>query len=85
MINYHQDYYGWTQEQANLIKAGKFSDLDIENLIEEIEDMGKTERREVTSRMTIVLLHLLKWTYQPERRGKSWKRSIDIQRLEFKK
>lgn len=85
MINYHQDYYGWTQEQANLIKTGKFSDLDIENLIEEIEDMGKTERREVTSRMAIVLLHLLKWTYQPERRGTSWKRSIDIQRLEFKK
>ncbi len=69
MINYHQDYYGWTQEQANLIKTGKFSDLDIENLIEEIEDMGKTERREVTSRMAIVLLHLLKWTYQPERRA----------------
>ena len=85
MINYENDYYGWTQEQAFLIKSGKFNELDIENLIEEIESMGKTEKKEAISRLTIVLLHLLKWEYQPERQCKSWKISIDTQRKKFKK
>lgn len=83
MINYEHDFYGWTQEQAALLRAGRLQDLDIENLIEEVETMGRSEKRELESRLTILLLHLLKWQYQESRRGRSWELSIDEQRLKF--
>ena len=85
MINYHQDFYGWTQEQAALLRAGRLSDLDIENLIEEVECMGRSEKRELESRLTVLLLHLLKWKYQEVRRGRSWELSIAEQRIQFRK
>lgn len=84
MTNYNQDFYGWTQEQAALLRAGRLSDLDIENLIEEVETMGRSEKRELESRLTGLLLHLLKWKYQESRRGRSWELSIIEQRLKFK-
>jgi len=83
MINYEQDFYGWTQEQAALLKAGRLNDLDITNLIEEIETMGRSEKRALESRLTVLLVHLLKWQYQPERRGRSWTLTIIAQRLKF--
>ena len=83
MIKYEQDFYSWTQEQAALLRAGRLTDLDIENLIEEIETMGRSEKRELESRLTVLLLHLLKWKYQPERRGKSWNLTIKGQRIEY--
>ena len=85
MISYEQDFYGWTQEQAALLRAGRLTDLDIENLIEEIETMGRSEKRELESRLTVLLLHLLKWKYQEVRRGRSWELTIDEQRLQFRK
>lgn len=85
MINYEQDFYGWTQEQAALLRAGRLNDLDIENLIEEVETMGRSEKRELESRLTVLLLHLLKWKYQEVRRGRSWELSIDEQRMQFRK
>jgi len=85
MINYHSDFYSWTQEQAALLKAGRLQELDIENLIEEIETMGRSEKRELESRLTILLVHLLKWQYQSIRRGRSWELTIDEQRLQFSK
>ncbi len=85
MIKYEQDFYGWTQEQAALLKAGRLNDLDIENLIEEVETMGRSEKRELESRLTVLLLHLLKWKYQEVRRGRSWELSIDEQRIQFLK
>lgn len=85
MINYDKDFYGWTQEQAALLRAGRLTDLDIENLIEEIETMGRSEKRELESRLTVLLLHLLKWKYQEVRRGRSWELSIDEQRIQFRK
>jgi hypothetical protein len=85
MINYNNDFYGWTQEQAALLRAGQLNDLDIENLIEEIETMGRSEKRELESRLTVLLLHLLKWQYQEVRRGRSWELSIDEQRIQFNK
>jgi hypothetical protein len=72
MINYNLDFYGWTQEQAALLKAGRLNDLDIINLIEEVETMGGSEKRALESRLTVLLVHLLKWKYQPNRRGRSW-------------
>ena len=84
MTNYNSDFYGWTQEQAALLKAGRLSEIDIENLIEEVETMGRSEKRELNSRLTVLLVHLLKWQFQPIRRGNSWRITIEQQRLEFK-
>jgi hypothetical protein len=85
MINYQSDFYSWTQEQAALLKAGRLQELDIENLIEEIETMGRSEKRELESRLAVLLVHLLKWQYQPVRRGRIWQLTIDEQRLQFSK
>ena len=82
-MSYEQDFYSWTQEQAELLRNGQFNNLDIANLIEEIETMGRSEKRELESRLTILLLHLLKWKYQEVRRGRSWQLSIDEQRIQF--
>ncbi len=83
MINYEQDFYGWTQEQAALLRAGRLTDLDIDNLIEEVETMGRSEKRELESRLTELLHHLLKWKYQDGRRCRSWSLTIDVQRIQF--
>ena len=83
MISYDKDFYSWTQEQAELLKHGRFSELDIDNLIEEVETMGRTEKRELESRLTVLLFHLLKWKYQDVRQCRSWELSIIEQRLKF--
>lgn len=75
---YETDFYLWTQQQATLLRQGEFNrvDLDCANIAEEIESMGKRDRRSISSYVQNVLLHLLKWRYQPEQRGTSWKLSI---------
>lgn len=83
--NYETDFYTWTQQQAALLKAGRLSEIDIENIIEEIETMGRSEKRSLESRLTVLLQHLLKWEYQPQRRGRSWLFTIREQRLKFVK
>lgn len=83
MATYGNDFYSWTQQQAALLKSGQFSELDLANLIEEIESLGRSEKRELESRLTVLLLHLLKWQYQPVRRSRSWELSIDEQRVKF--
>ena len=80
---YDEDFYAWSNQQAALLRAGRFSAADVERIAEEIESMGKTEKRELVSRLKILLLHLLKWQVQPGRRGASWQASIRIQRLEL--
>lgn len=80
---YDYDLVGWANEQARLLRAGRFDLLDLEHLAEEIEDVGKSERREIVSRMAVLLAHLLKWQFQPERRGNSWRRTILAQRKEL--
>ena len=77
---YESDVVAWANEQARLIRAGRFDLLDIENIAEEIEDVGKSEKRELANRMAILLAHLLKWKVQPERRGTSWRNTINNQR-----
>lgn len=77
---YDRDFYAWSQEQAALLRAGKLTQADIEHIAEEIESMGKAEKRELINRLTVLLLHLLKWQYQPVRRGASWEVTIDTQR-----
>ncbi|ATW33059.1 MULTISPECIES: DUF29 domain-containing protein [Candidatus Williamhamiltonella] len=80
---YDDDFYGWSQEQANLLRTKRFNELDTGNLLEEIEAMGRSERRELESRLEKLLSHLLKWQYQPSRRGKSWLLTIKEQRRKF--
>lgn len=80
---YDQDFYGWANQQARLLRAGKLSEADLEHIAEEIESMGKTEKRELISRLAVLLLHLLKWEYQPVRRGSSWSRTIRVQRRDL--
>ncbi len=77
---YDQDIVAWADEQARLLRARRFELLDIEHLAEEIEDVGKSEQRELTSRMAVLLAHLLKWQYQASRRGASWEVAIRTQR-----
>lgn len=85
MINYNADYYGWAMEQAALLKTGQMQNIDIENLIEEIEAMGKSEKRALENRLVVLLLHLLKWQHQPNFRGRSWQLTIKEQRLQIQK
>jgi hypothetical protein len=73
---YDQDFYAWANEQAGLLRAGRLSEADIEHIAAEIESMGKAEKRELVSRLRVLLLHLLKWRFQPSRRGASWEGSI---------
>lgn len=80
---YEKDFFAWTQEQANLIKNKLFDKLDFEHLLEEVESMGASERRELGSRLSVLLMHLLKWKYQPTYQSRSWQLTIEEQRNEL--
>ena len=70
------DFYAWAQQQAALLRDGRVAEADLAAIAEEIESMGKTEKRELVSRLTVLLLHLLKWQAKPGLRGNSWRLSI---------
>ena len=78
---YEKDFYFWTQQQAELLSKRFINELDFEHLAEEIDSMGKSEKRELISRMAILLAHLLKWRFQPGNRSNSWKYTIKEQRI----
>jgi len=82
---YEIDFHQWTIEQSQLLALGKLDDLDLGNLMEEIESLGKQQRAELENRLAILLGHLLKWELQPELRGKSWRLTIKEQRLRIQK
>jgi hypothetical protein len=69
---YETDVVAWANEQAAFLRAGDFSALDIEHNADEVEDVGKSEQRELETRLALLLCHLLKWQFQPQRRGASW-------------
>jgi hypothetical protein len=73
---YEADYLKWIETTVEKLRVRDYSSVDWENLIEEIEDMGRSERKSLKSNLIIVLTHLLKWQYQPEFRSGSWKGSI---------
>ncbi|HZK90304.1 MAG TPA: DUF29 domain-containing protein [Stellaceae bacterium] len=81
-IAYDDDFFTWTQEQARLLRDGEFADIDVENLAEEVESMGRSVRRGLRNRLTILLMHLLKWRYQPMFRSRSWSGTIREQRAQ---
>ena len=74
------DFYAWTQQQLDLLKMRNWSEIDIDGLIEEIESMAASERRELINRLAVLLAHLLKWQYQPSFRGRSWQLTLKEQR-----
>ena len=78
---YERDFHAWASEQADLLRAGRLAEADIAHIVEEIESMGRSERRELVNRLTVLLLHLLKWRFQPALRGNSWRLSIKEQRI----
>jgi hypothetical protein len=78
--NYETDFYGWANEQAALLRSGRLSAADVANSAEEIESMGRSEKRELVNRLTVLLTHLLEWTFQPLGRCSSWETSIKVQR-----
>ena len=80
---YEKDFFAWSNEQASLLRAGKLAQADITHIAEEIESMGKTEKRELISRLRVLLLNLLKWKHQPMHRTASWQNSIRTQRLDI--
>ena len=75
-VTYETDFYLWTQQQADLLRQGLLSEVDTAHLVDEIEDMGGSERHALGSYLKNILMHLLKWQYQPQRRGNSWRLSI---------
>lgn len=80
---YETDFYAWTQRQADLLRLEEFSEVDWHNLIEEIETLGRSEKHEIKNRLTVLIMHLLKWQYQFERRPRSWRITIAIQRVDL--
>ena len=80
---YETDFYAWTQHQAQLMRQGQWHRVDTANVIEEIESLGRQQRQELRNRLAILLAHLLKWEYQPEKRSRSWLATIRIQRLDI--
>jgi Domain of unknown function DUF29 len=84
-VNYEADFYAWTVEQGRLLRAGEFSVIDVANIAEEIESLGRSDRRELGSRLTVLVVHLLKWQKQPDMRSKSWSATIREQRRQIEK
>jgi len=80
---YDRDFYAWSIEQAALLRQGRVAEADLENIAEEIESMGKAEKREFVGCLTVLMLHLLKWRYQPSGRGNSQRLSIADARNEI--
>ena len=82
---YERDFFAWTQAQADALKRRSVGELDWDNVREEIESLGKQERNELRSHLIVLLVHLLKWRLQPERRGRSWALSVKEQRREIER
>ena len=82
---YESDFFAWTNRQAALLRAGDLGAVDIERIAEEIESMGRREKRELFSRLAILLMHLLKWRFQPALIGNSWRATIKVQRRELER
>ncbi len=80
-FSYESDLYGWAMESADLLRQKRFEEIDVENIAEEMESMGKSNRRALSSHLAVLMAHLLKWKFQPVRRSKSWTLTIKHQAL----
>ena len=82
---YDEDFFEWTRQNAELLRSGRLDQADIAHVAEEIEDMGKRDLRELHSRVQVLLIHLMKWRFQPEKRSASWHRTIAAQRIKLRR
>ena len=82
---YENDFSAWLDQQAGLLRRGDLAALDVENLAEEIESLGGSQRRELGSRISVLVMHLLKWQMQPDERRNSWRNTINTQRREIER
>jgi Domain of unknown function DUF29 len=83
LVDYEEDFYAWTVEQSRMLRSGAISSIDAENIAEELESMGRSDRRELKNRLVVLVMHLLKWRHQPAARSRSWSATIDEQRLQI--
>jgi len=83
-IEYQQDFYSWICRNIKLLRDGRLSEIDVENIAEELDGMSKSQQRELISRLKILFAHLLKWQFQPDRRSNSWKGTILEQRSQIR-
>ena len=77
---YHDDFYGWALDQVDALRRRSLNEIDWDNLLDEVEDLSASRRRELRSRLALVIQHLLKWRHQPSFRSKSWLATITEQR-----
>ena len=82
-ISYDRDFYGWAQQQAHALKAKDWAALDLDNLVEEVESLARSEYRGLRSEAQRLLMHALQWCYQPDHRGESCRHSIEQARDEI--
>lgn len=82
-VDYEDDLYAWAKSNAELLRRGELQAIDAINIAEELEALARSQRRELLSRLTVLLMHLLKWQYQPELQSRSWRTTIDNQRDEL--
>jgi hypothetical protein len=80
---YNKDFYAWAINNSRLLKQGRISEIDVENIAEEIESIGKSERRELLNCFAVLIAHLIKWLHKPAKRSKSWELTIKEQRFEI--
>jgi len=85
LSTYENDFYAWTQQQSQLLKTKQFHQIDWHHIAEEIADMGRAEKRELESRLEVLIMHLLKWQFQPNLRSRSWQLTIKEQRLRLER
>ncbi len=80
---YDLDFYAWIAKNVELLRSGHLTEIDAEHIAEELESMGKRDLRQLRSRLQVLVMHLLKWQYQPEKQSKSWLSTIAYQRDEI--
>jgi hypothetical protein len=80
---YQQDFFAWTKQQINYLQNQQWNQLDLAHLIEEIETLGKQQHKELRNRLSILIGHLLKWEYQPQKRSHSWLATLRVQRIDI--
>ena len=78
---YDLDFYQWTQSQSDLLRVEEWEQLDWQHIAEEIESLGKKDKRQVQSRLAVLITHLLKWEYQPDKRSPNWRKTLKEQRF----
>jgi Domain of unknown function DUF29 len=82
---YEEDFYQWTQRMVEALRSRNFEQLDVENLLDEVESLGVSQRHALESRLTVLLIHLLKWQFQPGMRSGSWRGTLVEQRTRIRK